>query len=135
MFFPPSSADLTEIMPVYKRSDYTDIAAEYARTAATRIRTSLHIAFVYGRGGILLAMATNRVGSRSRGAGFSGATIHAERAVLKSIGDISMLRGAVLVVVRVDSQGNLRNSAPCHECQRHLEKAMRYYGLRRVYYS
>lgn len=122
-------------MPVYKRSDYTEIAAEYARAAATHIRTSLHIAFVYGRGGVLLAMATNRVGSRSRGAGFSNATIHAERAVLKSIGDISLLRGAVLVVVRVDSQGNLRNSAPCHECQRHLEKAMRYYGLRRVYYS
>ena len=120
---------------MYKRSDYVEVASQYARIAATRTHTNLHIAFVYGRGGVLLGMATNRVGSRSRGAGFSNATIHAERAALKAIGNISLLRGAVLVVVRVDTLGTLRNSKPCHECQRHLQKAMKCYGLRRVYYS
>jgi hypothetical protein len=118
-----------------KLSDYLDIAEEYATMAATRMKTSLHIAFVYGRGGILLGMCTNRVGSRSRGAGFDTHTIHAERAVLKMIGDVSLLRGAVLVVVRVGRGGNILGSAPCHGCRCHLEKAMDKYGLRKVYYS
>jgi len=119
----------------YRLSDYTSVAADYATVAATRMRTSLHIAFLYGRRGVLLGMSTNKIGSRSRGAGFSKFTIHAERAVLKAVGDISLLRGATLVVVRVNRFGELQPSAPCHECQCHLEKAMRVYGLRRVYHS
>lgn len=119
----------------YRLSDYTSVAAEYATVAATRMRTSLHIAFLYGRRGVLLGMSTNKIGSRSRGAGFSKFTIHAERAVLKSVGDISLLRGATMVVVRVNKLGELLTSAPCHECHCHLEKAMRVYGLRRVYHS
>ncbi|NBT47240.1 MAG: hypothetical protein EBT07_05390 [Actinobacteria bacterium] len=109
-------------MPPYKRSDYYNVAVEYAKMAVTRLNTSLHIAFVYGRGGILLAMSTNRIGTRSSGAGFSTMTIHAERAALKAVGDFTLLRGAVLVVVRIGRGGN-------------LEKAMDKYGLRCVYYS
>ena len=115
--------------------DYQDIAVEYASRASSLMRTSLHVAFVYGRGGILLAMSTNRLGTRSRGAGFSRYTIHAERAALKAVGDVSLLRGAVLVVVRVSKNGELLYSEPCYECRPHLEKAMDKYGLRRVYYS
>ena len=118
-----------------KLSDYLDIAEEYATMAATRMKTSLHIAFVYGRGGILLGMCTNSVGSRSKGAGYDRYTIHAERAVLKMVGDVSLLRGATLVVVRVGRGGNILGSAPCHGCRCHLEKAMDKYGLRKVYYS
>ena len=119
----------------YKRSDYHIIAVEYAKMAASRLNTSLHIAFVYGRGGILLAMSTNRIGTRSSGAGYSRMTMHAERAALKAVGDTNLLRGAVLVVVRVGKGGLLLGSKPCHECQCHCEKAMDKYGLRCVYYS
>jgi len=115
--------------------DYRDLAYQYASRASSLMRTSLHIAFVYGRGGILLAMSTNRAGTRSRGAGFSRYTIHAERAALKAVGDVSLLRGAILVVVRVSKRGELLYSEPCHECRRHLEKAMEKHGLKRVYYS
>jgi hypothetical protein len=113
--------------------DYHEIARQYA-PYIDNMHTSLHVAFVYGRGGMLLGMSTNRIGSRSRGAGFSKFTIHAERAALKAVGDNSMLRGATLVVVRVGKHG-LMNSEPCHACKCHLEKAINKYGLRRVYYS
>ncbi len=118
----------------FRREDYEPIAASYAPMLA-RHNTSLHVAFVYGRGGALLGMSTNRVGSRSSGAGFSGQTIHAERAALKAVGDTNMLRGATVVVIRVGVGGKLMNSAPCHECKCHLESAMRKYGLRQVWYS
>jgi hypothetical protein len=119
----------------YKRSDYVGLAHEFARAASTRMNTSLHIAFVYGRGGTLLAMATNRIGSRSSGAGFSNATIHAERAALRAVGDTRLLKDAVLVVVRVGKTGDLKGSEPCHSCRCHLMKAFMKHGLKRVYYS
>jgi hypothetical protein len=119
----------------HKRSDYIALAQEFASAASTRFNTSLHVAFLYGRRGALLGMATNRCGTRSSGAGYSANTIHAERAVLKLVGDISMLRDATLVVVRVSKRGELMNSAPCHECRCHLQKAMDKHGLRAVYYS
>jgi hypothetical protein len=122
-------------MPSPKLSDYELVALEYARKASTAFRTKLHIAFLYGRGGVLIGMATNRLGTRSRGAGFSEFTIHAERAVLKAVGDTSLLRGATMVVVRVSKEGKMMNSAPCTECRPHLEKAMRLYGLRKVFFS
>jgi hypothetical protein len=118
-----------------KLSDYEEIAQEYAIRASSSMNTSLHIAFLYGRSGVLLAMSTNRIGSRSRGAGYSKYTIHAERAVLKMVGDYTMLRGATLVVVRVSKKGELMGSMPCHECMCHLNKAIEKYGMRRVYYS
>jgi hypothetical protein len=118
-----------------KLSDYETIAQDYAIRASTAMNTSLHIAFIYGRNGVMIAMSTNRIGSRSRGAGYSRNTIHAERAVIKMVGDNSLLRGATLVVVRVSKKGELMGSMPCHECQCHLNKAIDKYGLRRVYYS
>jgi len=118
-----------------KRSHFQDLAFEHASRVAVSVRSSLHIAFIYGKGGSLLAMATNKIGSRSQGAGYSTYTIHAERAALKAIGDESLLRGATLVVVRVNKLGELACSKPCHGCVCHLEKAMDKYGLRRVYYS
>ena len=83
----------------------------------------------------ILASATNRVGSRKLGCGYSTYTIHAERAVVKSLGDLSRLRGATLLVVRYNKQGEMRNSKPCHDCTLFLEKCMREYGLRKVIYS
>lgn len=118
----------------YKLSHYESIAREYASRASI-LNTSLHVAFVYGRTGCLIGMSTNRVGSRSSGAGYSTYTIHAERAALKAVGDVSMLRGATLVVLRISRGGKLMCSEPCHGCRCHLQKAIDKYGLKRVYYS
>ena len=59
--------------------------------------TCLHVAAIVKRGKVL-ATAQNRIGSRSKGSGYSKQTIHAERAVVKKLGDISKLRGATLCV-------------------------------------
>jgi hypothetical protein len=119
----------------FKRSQFYDVALTFARAAATRMKLHLHVAFIFGRGGALLGMATNRPGTRNSGAGYSGSTIHAERAVLKAVGDMSLLKDATLVVIRVNKQGELRLSEPCHECRCALIKAMEKYGLKQVYYS
>jgi hypothetical protein len=50
--------------------------------------TQVHIAILMKRGKIL-EIASNAVGTRSKGSGYQERTIHAERAVLKKVGDIS----------------------------------------------
>lgn len=98
-------------------------------------RSQMHIAIII-KNGKVLAKATNRIGSRSKGSGYSGMTIHAERAVIKKLGDESQLRGASMIVVRVaKGTGGVAYSKPCEECQVHLEKCMREHGLKHVYYS
>jgi hypothetical protein len=98
-------------------------------------KTQIHIAVLIKRGKII-EIASNSVGSRSRGCGYQERTIHAERAVLKKVGDISKLNGATLVVIRImRGTHELGNSEPCHSCKCHLEKCMREHGLRQVFYS
>jgi hypothetical protein len=97
-------------------------------------RTSLHKAVIVKRGKII-AEATNQVGSRSSGAGFSDNTIHAEKAVIKKLGDFSKLKGADLYVFRVGGEEHSHFSQPCPDCQMFLKKCMREYGLRFVFYS
>jgi hypothetical protein len=122
-------------MPPYTRSDFVPIAEEMAGNLALRHKTHVHIAFVFGQRNVLLGMGVNKVGSRSLGAGYSTMMIHAERAALKAVGDVRKLQGATLVVIRVGKLGAIKASQPCPECTRHLEKCMRCYGLRRVFYS
>lgn len=97
-------------------------------------KTYLHYAQLIKRNKVI-AVARNSVGSRSRGCGYSDATIHAERAVVKKLGDTSKLAGCTLIVWRVNDTGDLRPSKPCRECQVFLDKCMRDYGLRKVVYS
>jgi hypothetical protein len=97
-------------------------------------RTSFHYAKILRRGKPI-AEARNSIGSRSKGCGYSDQSIHAERAVVKRLGDLSRLDGCVLLVVRINKQGELCNSKPCADCQKFLEKCMRDYGLRKVVYS
>ncbi len=96
-------------------------------------KTHLHTAVIMKRGKVI-ATAQNRIGTRSRGSGYSDQTIHAEKAVVKKLGDISQLRGATLCVWRV-SCINVLPSKPCEDCHLFLEKCMREYGLRAVYYT
>jgi len=97
-------------------------------------RTSLHQAFIL-KGNKVLAVAFNAIGSRSRGCGYSDQTIHAERAVVKKLGNVSKLRGATLVVLRYNNQGDMCGSKPCSECQVFLKKCVEKYGLLKVVHS
>lgn len=103
-------------------------------------RTSIHVAVIVKRNKVI-AMATNKIGSRSRGAGYSDCTIHAEKNVVKELGDFGQLRGATMYVIRISrcitKQGldKIQNSEPCHDCHLFLEKCVKQYGLRRVFYS
>ena len=96
---------------------------------------SLHMAVIVKRGKVI-EVATNSVGSRSRGSGYSDRTIHAERAVVKKLGDITKLKGATMYVWRIGFAGFYpMSSEPCNECQVFLNKCMKQYGLRAVYYT
>ena len=98
-------------------------------------KTQAHIAVVMKRGKII-EIASNSIGSRSKGCGYAERTIHAERAVIKKIGDMTKLAGATLIVIRVmKGTGEVGNSEPCHSCKCHLEKCMDKHGLRHVFYS
>lgn len=102
-------------------------------------RTSFHIAMLMKRGKILL-VASNRVGSRSRGCGYAKYTIHAEKNVIKQFGDVSKLRGCDLFVMNIHTNKGtgekyFGNSKPCHDCQLFLEKCQAEYGLKNVYYT
>jgi hypothetical protein len=96
--------------------------------------TEFHVATIYRRRRPI-ARSRNTLGTRSRGSGWDDQSLHAERAVVKTLGDISQLRGCTLEVVRLGRNGNIKNSKPCHNCIIFLEKCMREYGLRKVIYS
>lgn len=103
-------------------------------------KTSVHVAFLVKRNK-LISVATNRVGTRSRGCGYSDCTIHAEKNVVKQLGDIAQMRGASLYVFRISKcrskfgMDKIVNSEPCYDCHLFLEKCVKDYGLRRVFYS
>jgi cytidine deaminase len=94
-----------------------------------------HVAVLIKRRKILM-IATNALGSRLKGCGYDTRTIHAERAVIKKMGDYSKLEGTIMVVIKVSKHINeIGYSEPCHSCKCHLEKCMKHYGLKRIYYS
>lgn len=101
---------------------------------------SIHVAVLMKRGRII-AEATNGFGSRSRGSGYCASSIHAERNVVKEIGNIHQLKGAEMYVVRISRNKDLYNddpfvgSKPCDQCRVFLEKCMKEYGLKNVYYT
>lgn len=97
-------------------------------------RTHTHYAEIQRRGKVI-AESRNRIGSRSKGCGWSDHSIHAERAVVKRLGDLSQLHGCVLIVVRINKQGEYLNSKPCNDCKKFLEKCMKEHGLLKVCYS
>jgi hypothetical protein len=95
--------------------------------------TFLHIAAIVRRGKVL-AISHNKIGTRSKGSGYGNCTIHAEKAVVKRLGDIRLLKGATLCVWRVSTMG-IMPSKPCKDCHIFLEKCMKEYGLRAVQYT
>ena len=98
--------------------------------------TSIHVAVLVLRGKII-AHAHNKIGSRSRGCGYSNYSIHAEKNVVKEIGDNNKLKGANMYVFRLGRGENsevVMNSKPCYGCTLFLEKCMNKYGLNKVLY-
>lgn len=85
--------------------------------------------------GKVIAASTNKIGTRSKGCGYSDYTIHAEKAVVKELGDLSRLKGAIMYVWRLSTKQIGLMSKPCHDCTLFLEKCMKQYGLRNVYYT
>lgn len=99
-----------------------------------KINTNLHIAFIIRRGKIL-SIASNSVGSRQKGCGYNERTIHAEMAALKKL-DWRDLDGADMYVFRWRiSVNNIAYSLPCYNCSTVLNKCIKNWGLKRVYYS
>ena len=100
----------------------------------------LHLAVLIKRGRVI-ASAMNRYGTRSRGSGFSTSSLHAEKSVVKELGDISQLRGCDMFVMRftrnqaLEGHDRFLGSKPCHACDVFLDKCMQEYGLKRVYYT
>lgn len=87
--------------------------------------------------GKIIAESTNNYGSRSRGSGYSSSSIHAEKNVVKELGDISKLKGADMYVMRFSRADPLDfvRSVPCPSCMIFLGKCMKEYGLKNVYYT
>jgi hypothetical protein len=108
------------------------------RTMNLRMKhnASLHQAVLVKRGKII-AEATNNYGSRSRGSGYSKSSIHAEKNVVKELGDISKMKGADMYIMRFSRSDPLEfvKSAPCPACVVFLEKCIKEYGLKNVYYT
>jgi len=99
--------------------------------------TNVHIAAIVLRGKII-AEATNKLGSRSKGCGYSNYTIHAEKNVVKMLGDYNKLRDADMYVIRCGrgiNSNKFINSKPCNDCEYFLYKCMKKYGLKNVYYT
>jgi tRNA(Arg) A34 adenosine deaminase TadA len=120
------------------RAEYLihDHTMEFIQSTDSRQHTlSLHMAVLIKRGKIV-ATATNKVGTRSKGSGYSEITLHAEKAVIKKLGDISKLKDCSLYVWRIGfAEYHPMTSEPCHSCKKFLEKCMEKYGLRGVYYT
>ncbi len=95
-----------------------------------RHRMHVHCAIIL-RGKKILATAFNKIASRPE-----SPSLHAERSVIKSLGDTDLLKGSILVVVRLGKTPDIyKNSKPCEACASFLHTCMKKYGLKQVYYS
>ena len=70
--------------------------------------TSIHVAVLVLRGKII-AHAHNKIGSRSRGCGYSNYSIHAEKNVVKEIGDNNKLNKIFRSLFESSSQSKFIN--------------------------
>jgi hypothetical protein len=129
-------SDARESLPGRNRQWVETLCDETRRRKlSSALNTKVHLAVLVLRGKII-AEAVNKVGSRSRGVGYSDRTIHAERNVVKQLGDIHKLRNADMYVMRFARENlNYAGSKPCKECECFLSKCMRKYGLKNVYYT
>lgn len=119
----------------YLLNDHSKAILKNTNMKKDHVLRSFHIAVLVKRGKII-ETATNSIGSRSNGSGYSDLSLHAERAVVKKLGDISKLRGCTMYVWRIGfAEFYPMSSDPCSECIIFLNKCMKQYGLRNVLYT
>jgi hypothetical protein len=116
--------DMTLPLWIYKHVSNVILSQQSRYT--TKHRTSNHVAILF-LGRKMIAIGQNRLGNRR--------TIHAEMDVIREVGDTAKIRGATLLVIRIGTQGNLMNSAPCPACKCLLEKCKKTYGLKSFLHS
>ena len=109
----------------------SDILTQKSRYTTKHYQNN-HVAMIF-QGRKILAIGQNRVAdygyTHREGVLRRKNTIHAEVDAIHALGDLSKLRGATLVVIRLAASGILQ-SAPCPSCRCFLEKCVREYGLR-----
>jgi deoxycytidylate deaminase len=103
-----------------------------------------HIAVVVLRGKII-ASAVNRIGYRKEDSRsycntylHTDKNIHAEENVVRSLGNYNRLKDADMYILRFgrgENSDKYVNSKPCAKCHCFLNKCMREYKLKRVYYT
>jgi len=103
-----------------------------------------HVAVIVYRGKII-AKAANRIGYRSETSRsfyntylHTDKNLHAEENVVRTLGNYNKLRDADMYIMRFgrgENDGAYVNSKPCAKCACFLNKCMREYKLRRVYYT
>lgn len=125
-----TAADLNPLPTWVTRTLDTDIFPHAARYTEKSRCHYKHVAIIF-QGRKVLAIGQNRVSTRH---GPDHITIHAEADAIRQLGDVSRLRGATLVVIRIAPTG-LRDSTPCPACARLIQKCQRVYGLRGVIHS
>jgi hypothetical protein len=125
-----TAADSNPLPTWVTRTLDSDIYPQSARYTDKSRCHYKHVAILF-RGRKVLAIGQNRVSTRH---GPDHITIHAEADAIRQLGDISQLRGATLVVIRLSATG-LRDSTPCPACARLIQKCQRVYGLRGVIHS
>jgi hypothetical protein len=123
---PPVPAEPIPLPTWVNRTLDTTVFTQPNRYTTKHQRTSCHVALVFHKRR-LIAIGQNLLGGRNM--------IHAEADVIRKVGDLSKLRGAVLVVIRIGRTGDIRYSAPCHACQCLIDKCKREYGLRECIHS
>lgn len=95
-----------------------------------RHRTSVHYAEIV-KGRRVLASSFNRVKACPE-----AHSLHAERSVVKALGNINLLKGATLIVIRIGKNSDeFKNSKPCKHCEGFLRSCMKKYKLSKVIYS
>jgi hypothetical protein len=94
----------------------------------------IHVAVIMNKKNIV-SVATNRLGNRSKGVGFSTSTLHAEMHAIKQVKNLKLLENCRMYVFRQNKFGFPMMSAPCKECRVKLEVVMKKWGLKKVLYS
>jgi hypothetical protein len=130
------NSQIAEILDKFKNDPKT--------TKLTQINKLVHVAVIVSRGKII-AEATNRIGFRPYGESTYYNTavrekhnIHAEENVVRQLGDYNKLRDADMYVMRYgrgDKNHTFVNSKPCPKCECFLNKCIKKYGLRNIYYT
>jgi len=58
-------------------------------------------------------------------------SLHAEISAIRNVPNWECLKGASILIIRIDKQGNLRMARPCSKCT----KSLKHFGFSTVYYS